>query len=110
MSRVTPCPLCVVWPTVVPGRQPAAACWGRSTDPQGLTGRLGLRGASGETDARRNHNSLQGDQVRNKKKLLGIGIITTTLLAAGVAFAAWNAGGTGSGYAKATTAQALSTT
>lgn len=48
--------------------------------------------------------------MRNKKKLLGIGIITTTLLAAGVAFAAWNAGGTGSGYAKATTAQALSTT
>ena len=48
--------------------------------------------------------------MRNKKKLLGIGVITTTLLAAGVAFAAWNAGGTGSGYAKATTAQALSTT
>ena len=48
--------------------------------------------------------------MRNKKKLLGIGVITTTLLAAGVAFAAWNAGGTGSGYAKATSAQALSTT
>ena len=48
--------------------------------------------------------------MRNKKKLLGIGVITTTLLAAGVAFAAWNASGTGSGYAKATSAQALSTT
>jgi hypothetical protein len=48
-------------------------------------------------------------KVRNKKQLIGVGVITTTLLAAGVAFAAWNAGGTGSGYAKATTAQALST-
>jgi hypothetical protein len=47
--------------------------------------------------------------VRNKKKLIGVGIITTTLLAAGVAFAAWNASGTGSGYAKATTAQVLTT-
>ena len=47
--------------------------------------------------------------MRNKKKLLGIGVITTTLLAAGVAFAAWNASGTGSGYAKATTAQVLTT-
>ena len=47
--------------------------------------------------------------MRNKKKLLGIGIITTTLLAAGVAFAAWNASGTGSGYAKATTAQVMTT-
>ena len=47
--------------------------------------------------------------MRNKKKLLGIGVITTTLLAAGVAFAAWNAGGTGSGYAQATTAQVLTT-
>jgi hypothetical protein len=47
--------------------------------------------------------------VRNKKKLIGVGVITTTLLAAGVAFAAWNASGTGSGYAKATTAQVLTT-
>jgi hypothetical protein len=47
--------------------------------------------------------------VRNKKKLIGVGVITTTLLAAGVAFAAWNASGTGSGYAKATTAQVMTT-
>ena len=47
--------------------------------------------------------------MRNKKKLIGVGVITTTLLAAGVAFAAWNASGTGSGYAKATTAQVLTT-
>ncbi len=45
----------------------------------------------------------------NKKKLIGVGVIATTLLAAGVAFAAWNASGTGSGYAKATTAQVLTT-
>jgi hypothetical protein len=47
--------------------------------------------------------------VRNKKKLIGVGAVTTALLAAGVAFAAWNATGTGSGYAKATTAQVLTT-
>ena len=47
--------------------------------------------------------------MRNKKKLIGVGVVTTALLAAGVAFAAWNATGTGSGYAKATTAQVLTT-
>lgn len=47
--------------------------------------------------------------MRNKKKLIGVGVIATTLLAAGVAFAAWNASGAGSGYAKATTAQVLTT-
>ena len=37
------------------------------------------------------------------------GIVVGAMLAAGVAFAAWTATGSGSGYAKATTAQALST-
>jgi hypothetical protein len=36
-------------------------------------------------------------------------IVVGAMLAAGVAFAAWTATGSGSGYAKATTAQALST-
>jgi hypothetical protein len=36
-------------------------------------------------------------------------VLLGTLLVAGVAFAAWTATGTGSGYAKATTAQALTT-
>jgi hypothetical protein len=37
------------------------------------------------------------------------GIVVGAMLAAGVAFAAWTATGSGSGYAKATTAQALTT-
>ena len=36
-------------------------------------------------------------------------VLLGTLLVAGVAFAAWTATGTGSGYAKATTAQAITT-
>ena len=36
-------------------------------------------------------------------------VVTGVLLAASVAFAAWTASGTGAGYAKATSAQALST-
>jgi hypothetical protein len=37
------------------------------------------------------------------------GIVVGAMLAAGVAFAAWTATGSGGGYAKATTAQALTT-
>ncbi len=38
-----------------------------------------------------------------------IGVLVGSMFAAGIAFAAWTASGTGSGYAKATTAQALTT-
>ena len=44
--------------------------------------------------------------LRKGRVVLGL---TLALVAGGVAFAAWTANGTGTGYAKATTAQALST-
>lgn len=47
--------------------------------------------------------------MRHSTKIAGLGIITSGLLATGVAFAAWTAGGAGSGYAKAGTAVALGT-
>jgi hypothetical protein len=43
------------------------------------------------------------------RKLSVTAVFTGTLLAASVAFAAWTATGSGNGYAKATTAEALST-
>lgn len=43
------------------------------------------------------------------KKLSVASILTVCLLAAGIAYAAWTASGSGSGYAKAGTAQALTT-
>jgi len=42
-------------------------------------------------------------------RLTAAGVAVGAMLAASVAFAAWTATGSGSGYAKATTAQALST-
>jgi len=43
------------------------------------------------------------------RKLSVTAVVFVGLMAAGIAFAAWTATGTGSGYAKATTAQALTT-
>jgi hypothetical protein len=45
--------------------------------------------------------------MKNRKKL--VGIMTAVLLVGGVALAAWTATGTGSGYAQATSAEALTT-
>ncbi len=44
-----------------------------------------------------------------KGRLFGGGITIVALVAAGLAYAAWTANGTGSGYAKAGSAQALTT-
>ena len=44
-----------------------------------------------------------------KRRLIGGGITVAVLVAASLAYAAWTANGTGSGYAKATTAEALTT-
>ena len=44
-----------------------------------------------------------------KRRLIGGGITLAVLVAAGLAYAAWTANGTGSGYAKATNAEALTT-
>lgn len=46
---------------------------------------------------------------RPGRKAAIVGLVLGLLFAAGIAFAAWTATGTGSGYAKATTAQALTT-
>ena len=46
---------------------------------------------------------------RGRKKVLLAAAAAILVVAVGVAYAAWTAGGSGSGYAKATTAQALST-
>ena len=46
---------------------------------------------------------------KSKKKIMVLGAIALVVIAAGVAYAAWTASGTGSGYAKATSAQALGT-
>ena len=46
---------------------------------------------------------------RHSKRAAVMSVLLGTLLVDGVAFAAWTATGTGSGYAKATTAQALTT-
>jgi len=46
---------------------------------------------------------------RFSRKAVLSGLITVAVLAVGVAFAAWTATGSGSGYAKATTADALTT-
>lgn len=46
---------------------------------------------------------------RFSRKLVLSAVLTVAGLAAGVAFAAWTASGTGSGYAKAGSAQALTT-
>jgi hypothetical protein len=43
------------------------------------------------------------------KRILGAGIALIVLAAVGLVYAAWTSSGTGSGYAKAGTAQALST-
>ena len=43
------------------------------------------------------------------RKTVALGVMIAGLLAAGIAFAAWTATGTGSGYARATSAQALTT-
>lgn len=48
-------------------------------------------------------------QSTRKRRLVGGGITLVVLVAAGLAYAAWTASGTGSGYAKATTAEALTT-
>ena len=47
--------------------------------------------------------------MQNLKRFGVFGAITLALLGVGVAFAAWTANGTGSGYAQAKTAQALTT-
>ena len=47
--------------------------------------------------------------LRPRKKLFVVGGIVAGLMASGIAWAAWTADGTGNGYAKATTAQALTT-
>ncbi len=46
---------------------------------------------------------------RLPRRLSLTAVVFAGLMAAGIAFAAWTATGTGSGYAKATTAQALTT-
>lgn len=46
---------------------------------------------------------------KNSKRVLAIGVPLAGIALTGVAFAAWTATGTGSGYAKAKTAQALTT-
>jgi hypothetical protein len=47
--------------------------------------------------------------MRFAKKALAVSIATGVVFAAGIAYAAWTAVGSGSGYAKATTAQTLKT-
>jgi hypothetical protein len=47
--------------------------------------------------------------LRPSKKFIVAGGVAAGLMASGVAWAAWTADGTGNGYAKATTAQALTT-
>src|SRR5215210_7271536 len=47
--------------------------------------------------------------LRPRKKLVVAGGLVAGLLASGVAWAAWTADGTGNGYAKATSAQVLTT-
>src|SRR5215217_5123727 len=47
--------------------------------------------------------------LRPKKKLVVAGGVVAGLMASGVAWAAWTANGTGNGYAKATSAQVLTT-
>src|SRR5829696_500353 len=47
--------------------------------------------------------------LRPTKKFVVAGGVVAGMLASGVAWAAWTADGTGSGYAKATTAEALTT-
>jgi hypothetical protein len=77
-----------------------------------LSGRLGRRGASGETDAwffLIPAHLLQGETMRLSKKFAAIAITSTVALTASVAFAAWTASGSGSGYAKAGAASALTT-
>ncbi|HET6830007.1 MAG TPA: hypothetical protein VFH44_01535 [Solirubrobacterales bacterium] len=44
-----------------------------------------------------------------KKRMIGAGITLIALVAVGLVYAAWTSSGNGSGYAKAGTAQALST-
>src|SRR3954454_2078328 len=64
----------------------------------------GLRGASGEPDARRKttHFNSQGEiEMRIQTKVGALAVATGTLFAGGVAFAAWTATGTGTGTAKA---------
>jgi len=46
---------------------------------------------------------------RTSKRIVAIGTPLAAVAATGIAFAAWTATGSGSGYAKATTAQALTT-
>ena len=46
---------------------------------------------------------------RGRKRTIIVAAAAVLVVAAGVAYAAWTAGGSGSGYAKATTAQALGT-
>ncbi len=48
-------------------------------------------------------------QSTRKRRLLGGGIALMVLVVTGLAYAAWTANGTGSGYAKAGSAQALTT-
>lgn len=43
------------------------------------------------------------------KRIIGVGVTVITLVAVGLVYAAWTSSGTGSGYAKAGSAQALST-
>jgi hypothetical protein len=47
--------------------------------------------------------------LRPRKKLFVAGGLVAGMMASGIAWAAWTAEGTGNGYAKATTAQALTT-
>jgi hypothetical protein len=53
--------------------------------------------------------SIKENQVTSKKRIIGAGITVLVLAAVGLVYAAWTSSGTGSGYAKAGTAQALST-
>jgi hypothetical protein len=48
-------------------------------------------------------------QSTRKRRLIGGGVTVVVLIAAGLAYAAWTASGTGSGYAKAGAATALTT-
>lgn len=44
-----------------------------------------------------------------RKRIIGVGVALLTVAAAGLAYAAWTTSGSGSGYAKAGTAQQLTT-
>jgi hypothetical protein len=55
------------------------------------------------------HATIKEKEVATKKRIIGAGITLIVLAAVGLVYAAWTSSGTGSGYAKAGTAQALTT-